>query len=129
MMRVNKNYIVYTLASLDMLISKYNRGLGDKIMKLLPTKFYQGNFAIGYRHFENEEYGPARKAFREALKYDRWHPKAYFYLLLTLVPKKFIRFLRIAKRKLLPGASRPKWTRWTICDTVSTVWLIYLKSG
>jgi hypothetical protein len=109
-MRVNQNYIVYTRASVDMLLSKYNSGLDDKIRKLLPTKFYQGNFAIGYRHFENEEYRLARKAFRKALKYDRWHPKAYVYFLLALVPKKFIRFLRIAKRNLLPGASRPKWT-------------------
>jgi len=110
-MRVNQNYAVYTRASVEMLLNKYDRRLGDKIRKLVPRKFYQGNFGIGYRHFEQEEYAEARKAFREALKYDRWHLKAYAYILMTMVPKRIIRFLRTAKRKLLPGVGGPKWTR------------------
>jgi hypothetical protein len=110
-MRVNQNYIVYTRASVEMLLNKYDHRLSDKIRKLVPKKFYRGNFAIGYRHFEREEYSQARKAFREALRYDKMHLKPYVYLIMSVIPKKIIRIIRIAKRKFLPGVGRPKWTR------------------
>ncbi|NIS18110.1 MAG: glycosyltransferase [Aliifodinibius sp.] len=110
-MRINQNYIIYTRASVEMLLNKYDSHLAGKIKKLVPRKFYQGNFAIGYRYFEREEYSRARQAFREALRYDKWHIKPYTYIIMTMVPKKIIRFIRFAKRKLLPGVGRPKWTR------------------
>jgi hypothetical protein len=110
-MRVNQNYIVFTRASVEMLLNKYDSRLADKIKKLVPRKFYQGYFAIGYRHFEREKYSQARKAFRQCISYDPLHFEPFVYIFMTMVPKKIIRFLRAAKRRLLPSAGRPRWTR------------------
>jgi len=111
-MRVTPNLSEYVGENVRLLTTKYGDAVRRRIEPVVPEKLYLMRFTSGYRHFEQQNYREARRAFRKALEYRRFSPKLYAYLAATCLPAPLIRFIQLIKRKGLPSSfSTPKWFR------------------
>jgi glycosyltransferase involved in cell wall biosynthesis len=84
--------------NIELLSHKY-AGVGERIKNVIPLKYSQLYFQVGYYSFENQNYVEARTAFRQGIKSYRWYWKNYVYFLLSCLPKKLVQKLKNIKTK------------------------------
>ena len=98
---VNKSKLFESIQTNINLLSCRYKGVKKRIEDVIPLKLSRLQFEVGYHHFENLDFGKARKAFARGIRHHIWNWKNYQYWLLSLLPEKVVARTKWLKRKLL----------------------------